>query len=58
MSDLSSKRSKVGLIYSHCLIRLNKSSEYNIMTLASTVFKINFSKNLNALRSKSDLDVM
>ena len=45
------------LIYSHCLIRLNISSENN---LASTVFKKStFLKksHLNALGSKFDLDV-
>ena len=46
------------LIYSHCLIRFNISSE--IMTLASTVFKkstFQKSSHLNAIRSKFDLDV-
>ena len=47
------------LIYSHCLIRFNISSENNDFGFYS-IQKINFSKkntNLNALGSKFDLDV-
>ena len=60
MSDLA-ERSKVNLlelIYSHCLIRLNISSENNDYSFYS-LKKINFSKNshLNAFGSKFDLDV-
>ena len=48
------------LIYSHCLIRLNISSENNDFGFNS-IQKINFSKkknsHLNAIESKFDLDV-
>ena len=46
------------LIYSHCLIRFNISSENNDFGFNS-IQKINFSKNFtyNAIRSKFDLDV-
>ena len=47
------------LIYSHCLIRLNISSENNDFGFNS-IQKINFSKkksHLNALGSKFDFDV-
>ena len=46
------------LIYSHCLIRFNISSEINDFGFNS-IQKINFPKisHLNAIRSKFDLDV-
>ena len=44
------------LIYSYCLIRFNISSENNDFGFNS-IQKINFSKNLNAIGSKFDLDV-
>ena len=57
MSGLA-ERSKVNLIYSHCHIRLNISSENNDNGLSSFQ-KATFQKfpHLNALGSKFDLDV-
>ena len=47
MSDLA-ERSKVKLIYSHCLIRLNISNENNDFGFNS-IQKINFSKKKNPI---------
>ena len=62
MSNLGSKVEgqplPLKLIYSHCLIRFNISSENNDFGFNS-IQNINFSKKspLNALESKFDLDV-
>ena len=62
MSDLKWKVKgqpwPLGLIYNHCPIRLNISSNYNDFGFNSFQ-KINISKNshLNALGNKFDLDV-
>ena len=63
MSDLSWKVKgqpcPLELIYSHCLIRLNISSENNAFGFHSFHKKSTFQKisHLNALISKFDLDV-
>ena len=58
MSDLKDQPSPLELIYSHCLIGLNISSDYNDLGLNSFQKNYLFKKksNLNALESKFDLD--
>ena len=62
MSDLNwkvnSQPSPLELIYSHCLIRFNISSEKNVLGFHSFQ-KFNFSEifHLNALGGKINLDV-
>ena len=56
---LKGQPSPLELVYSHCLIRLHISSDYNDFGFNSFKKKTSFQKNshLNSLESKFDLDV-
>ena len=59
MSLAERSKVKVDRNFSIAIVSLGLTYQVRLKTLAPTLYKINFSKisNLNALESKSDLDV-